>query len=325
MLGARPSRGKVMHSGPAARLLLACLMLAMTACGKDNRAPLRIATNNWPGYWPLYLAEVEGQLDARLQELSSASEVLRAFRNHNVEVAALTLEEFLQLLDEGNEPRIVLVLDYSSGADTVIARPPINSVADLRGHVVGAESTAMGAYVLHRALASAGLKDGDVKIVAYDYGDHEAAYERGLVDAIVTFEPIRSRLLAQGAHEVFNSAAMPGEIADVLVVDPRTERERGPELLKLIESWYAAVAKLNSDTPQAAKRLEHLTRLTPAQFAEAMHGIHLVTREKNHNLLGGDLGTAVARLAKFMRDADMLHREFTLDEVTAHISGTGAP
>jgi NitT/TauT family transport system substrate-binding protein len=307
------------------RVVAVCLLLSLVACDKETRAPLRIATNNWPGYWPLYLAEAEGHLEARLQELSSATEVLRAFRNHNVEVAAFTLEEFLQLIDEGNKPRIVMVIDYSSGADSVVARPPIASVAELRGHVVGAESTAMGAYVLHRALASAGLHDEDVKIVAYDFGDHESAYEHGLVDAIVTFEPIRTRLLAEGAHEVFNSAAMPGEIADVLVVDPETERERGPELRKLIETWYAAAASMQADSKQAAKRLEHLTRLTAPQFEQAMQGIHLVTRDENARLLRGDLSTALARLATFMRDANMLHRQFTLDEVTSHISAWGTP
>lgn len=54
--------------------------------------------------------------------------MLRAFRNYRVDVAAFTIEEFLQLLDEGNEPFIALVIDYSNGADSVIARPPYTSI-----------------------------------------------------------------------------------------------------------------------------------------------------------------------------------------------------
>jgi hypothetical protein len=142
------SPSRVARTTRAARAWLACAWLCVLAmlgaCGGEPPTPLRVATNNWPGHWPLYLAHHRGQLDARLQELSSATEVLRAFRNHRIDVGAFTIEEFLQLLDEGNDPHVLLVVDYSNGADSVIARPPLASVADLRGHVIGTENTAMG-------------------------------------------------------------------------------------------------------------------------------------------------------------------------------------
>lgn len=313
-----------MARGGMAWLCLACVSL-LAGCGAEHEAPLRVASNNWPGYWPLYLAQHDGRLDARLQELSSATEVLRAFRNHRIDVAAFTIEEFLQLLDEGNDPHIVLLVDYSNGADSVIARPPSTSVADLRGKVIGTESTAMGAYVLRRTLGSGGLTEKDVKIVAYDFGDHEHAYMNGLVDAVVTFEPTRSRLLAAGGREVFSSASIPGEIADVLVVDGRTARQREPDLRKLIASWYAAAESVTRDPRRAADSLASMTRLTGDQFEQAMNGVHLVTPEENHALLKDKLAVTLVSLANTMREAGMLKRSFTVADMQAHITELAQP
>ncbi len=329
MSRSHPSPSRVARTTRAARAWLACAWLCVLAmlgaCGGEPPTPLRVATNNWPGHWPLYLAHHRGQLDARLQELSSATEVLRAFRNHRIDVGAFTIEEFLQLLDEGNDPHVLLVVDYSNGADSVIARPPLASVADLRGHVIGTESTAMGAYVLRRTLESAGLTESDVKVVASDFGDHENAYTSGLVDAVVTFEPTRSRLLALGGKEVFSSASIPGEIVDVLVVNSRTARERAPELRKLVEAWYTAAQSVDNDPDSAADSLASMTQLNRAQFRQAMGGVHLVTRDENQELLQGGLSASVLRLAETMRGAGLLSHAFTEADIAAHISRLALP
>ncbi len=309
------------------RAACCCVTLAwlLGGCSAETPAPLRIATNNWPGYWPLYLARSAGKLDARLQELSSASEVLRAFRNHRVDVAAFTIEEFLQLLDEGNEPFIALVIDYSNGADSVIARPPYTSVAALRGRVIGTESTAMGAYVLRRTLASAGLKESDVKPVAFDSADHESAYMNGQVDAIVTFEPTRSRLLAAGGHEVFSSASMPGEVADVLVVTANTARQRAPELRKLIATWYAAADSMRTQPRAAADQLAGMTKLTHDQFEQALQGMHLVTPGENQALLHAKFGDILEQVAHTMSAAGMLTHTYSADELRARFIKLAQP
>ena len=304
-------------------LLTLCGVLLLSACSENKQAPLRIAANNWPGYWPLFLAQAEGQLGAHLQELSSATEVLRAFRNNNIDVAALTGEEFLQLLDEGNEPQIAMTLDYSNGADTLLARASIKTVADLRGKVIGAERTATGAYLLHRALASAELAPNDVTIAAYALSEHEAVFLRGKVDAIVTFEPVRSRLLASGARELFNSARIPGEILDVLVVSRDLARHHGPQLRKLIDTWHAAAARMQAEPATAAKRLEFMAQLMPPQFAQAMAGIHLITREENQRLLKGELAKTLARLSTLMHATATLSRAMPDEEIQKHIGGWG--
>ena len=63
-------------------------------------SPILLGTNVWPGYEPLYLARSLGYWDdssVKLVEYSSASQVIRAFRNDAIHIAALTLDEVLLL------------------------------------------------------------------------------------------------------------------------------------------------------------------------------------------------------------------------------------
>ena len=63
-------------------------ILLNIGCHKEPTALVRIGTNVWPGYEPLYLARELGyykDLNVRLVEYPSASEVIRAFKNKNLE------------------------------------------------------------------------------------------------------------------------------------------------------------------------------------------------------------------------------------------------
>ena len=136
-----------------ARALLAGARAA--ACASPRPA-LRIGTNVWIGSEPLYLARELGRLDpgaVQLVEYPSASEVLRAFRNQAIDGMVISLDELFGLAVDGLQPRIILVVDVSHGADVVVGRRGMRTMQDLKGKSVAVESGALGAFVLSRALA----------------------------------------------------------------------------------------------------------------------------------------------------------------------------
>jgi ABC-type nitrate/sulfonate/bicarbonate transport system substrate-binding protein len=185
------------------------------AAPHEDSVPFRIAANIWPGYEPLHLAAKLGYfapLPVTVHEMPSSSASLHAFRNRTVDAAALTLDETLLLAQDGIDLRIILILDVSNGADVLMARPEITQPADLRGRRIGVENTALGAYVLSRALEQAGLLPTEVQVVSLTVDRHEEAYLTGEVDAVVTFEPVRTKLLDRGARILFDSRRLPDEI-----------------------------------------------------------------------------------------------------------------
>ncbi|KAB0663988.1 PhnD/SsuA/transferrin family substrate-binding protein [Oryzomonas japonica] len=283
----------------------------MAGCSREAPAPLQVATNVWPGYEPLYLARSLGYYPdsaVRFHEMTTSADVLKAFRNHAVDVAALTLDEALLLVRDGIDVRILLVADISHGADAIMARPAIKTIRDLKGKRVGVESMALGAYVLTRALDQAGLSPRDVTVVPVPVQEHEHAYRAGEIDAVVTFEPARTRLVALGAHNIFDSRQIPNEIIDVVVVRADMLQSRPGQVKTLEEGWFKALEYLRANPADAARLMGKREGLTAARFKATLDGIVIPDRNENKRLLSGALLPPAKRLADVMLRGKLLDR-----------------
>jgi NitT/TauT family transport system substrate-binding protein len=276
--------------------------------------PLAVGTNVWPGYEPLYLARNLGYYNdsIRLVEYSSATEVLRAIRNKLIDVATLTLDEVLLLRQSGVDVRIVLVTDISNGGDVIVARPGIESLADLKGRKVGVESTALGAYVLTRALQKVGLTPADVQVVPIEVASHYMAYTDNVMDAVVTFEPVRSQLLRDGAHLVFDSSQIPGEIVDVMVVREEVLAGKEEQIQGLISGWFKALTYLSVNPNDASKRMTGRLNLSPEEVLASYEGLILPDPEGNLDMFDESQALSLIQTAKnlttIMIEANLLDR-----------------
>jgi len=298
--------------------------LLVSGCAREDSEPFRIAANIWPGYEPLHLAAKLGYfapLPVTVHEMPSSSASLHAFRNRTVDAAALTLDETLLLAQDGIDLRIILILDVSNGADVLMARPEITQPAELRGRRIGVENTALGAYVLSRALEQAGLLPTEVQVVSLTVDRHEEAYLTGEVDAVVTFEPVRTKLLDRGARILFDSRRLPDEILEVLVTQAEVVRERPQAVRSLVDGWFRALDFLRNDPARAAAMMARRQGLAPAAVRDALTGLRFPDRADNERLLNGPvpgLLAAAARLEEVMLRHHLLQRAIEPSTLLAH-------
>ena len=294
-----------------------CIFL-FVACSPSPAPLLRVGTNIWPGYETLYLARSLGAFDERrirLIEFPSSVHVQDNLRNGTIEAGCLTLDETLSLLADGVDLRVILAMDISAGADVILARPGLGGLADLRGRRVGVESTNVGAVMLDAALQRAGLKTGDVTVVPLSVDEHETAYRNGAVDAVVTFEPVRSRLLSAGAHVIFDSSQVPDRILDVLVVRADKLAGRHDALLELVRGHFRALAHISRSPQDAA------TRMTPRLGAgplEQFSGLRLPDLGANRTFLAGaapPLRGAAAELGALLVRRGLLPHPVAVDKL----------
>jgi NitT/TauT family transport system substrate-binding protein len=304
-------------------LASAALLLSLVGCMREPETALRIGTNVWIGSEPLYLARELKRLDpasVQLVEYPSASEVLRAFRNQAIDGMVISLDELFGLVVDGFQPRIILVVDVSHGADVVVGRAGMRTMRDLKGKSVAVESSALGAFVLSRALLLNGMQASDVNVVHLESNEQPTAFEKGQVDGAVTFDPYRAQFLRSGATTLFDSTQIPGEIVDLLAVRADAVQKHPKSTQALLNGWFDALDYIKAEPADAARRMGIRQQTTGEQFLEAQRGLHIPSREENIKMLSGpapELATTGRRLMTLMVDAKLLRAKVDIEGVLA--------
>ncbi|MGH8236150.1 MAG: ABC transporter substrate-binding protein, partial [Steroidobacteraceae bacterium] len=291
---------------------LAALSLTMSSCSSHSPAPLRIALPDWPPAEFLHLAREKGffsaaGVDVQLVEFSFPSDLQRAIERRRVDGGVLSIFEVLRAQDRAERAlQVMLVIDFSNGADAILATGGIADVRALRGRKVGLDGGALSFYVLARALEMHSMTLDDVIVVRTDAAQMPHALAAGSLEAVVTYPPARTQIeRATHARPIFTSAQIPGEIVDVLALDPQVLRDRPADAARLVRAFYRAV-EFAASNPQEAHaimaRREHLDR---RDFGKALHdGVTLVSLENQQRFLG-----AGSQLPAVMRTANTLMRE----------------
>ena len=283
-------------------------VLLLSACSDAPQAPLRIGSGPWPGYEPLYLARDLGYLDeekVNIFELPSSDITMESFRNRSTDIATMTLDEILILLNDDTKIRILQVLDISHGGDAVLARPDIKQLSDIKGKRISIVNIPLGLYMLNRLLDKAGLDRKDVTVFTMPETKQLKFYKDGMADVMITFEPVKTMLQQTGAHVIFDSSMIPNEIFDVMVVHEDVYLQRKDDLCSLVGSWFKTLNYMKTNRDDAAKRITHRLRLQVEDYDALLDGIILPDAKTNIELLGGEspgLVKPAKRLAKIMLD-----------------------
>lgn len=265
------------------------LSVVLSACQRPVQ-PIRVASNVWLGYEPMFLARELGFLSesvARLVEFPSNTACLTALVNHEVSLGALTLDEFLLAREGGVDLRAVLVFDESNGADVVLGGPNVQTLTDLRGKRIGVESSAVGALMLTKLLDLANLSAADVVKVEVTLERHVEAFRKGQVDAIVTFEPVASQLVSEGARRLLDSSRFPGLIVDVLVAHTSDLVREGDQIRQLLAAYFQALDYWLARPQDAARLMAPRLQLTPDQVVSSFGGISVPDLVGNRAWLTG--------------------------------------
>jgi NitT/TauT family transport system substrate-binding protein len=298
------------------RSLLAPAALLLTGCdiGPKYEPPLRIGTGLWPGYTPLHIARdrgLFGETEVKIATFSTDYDASRAFRDGRIEVLCGTLGDTLRSIDQGNDVRIVLVLDFSNGADGIAARPEITKISDLRGKRVAVEVGTLTHFVLIRALEMASLNESDVTLKNLGMDEATAALGKGDVDAAALWEPFLTKAERGGARRVFSSAEIPGEILDVLAVRTDALRDRPRDVDRIIQAWGAALDLVRQRPHEAEPIMMAQLDMSAQELHESLAELELVDLAQNLELFDAkpprpSVRTSYAQVAAFMAQHKLL-------------------
>lgn len=316
-----PDRGPI-RLAAVGLVAVAAAALALWQLSRQ-RTPLAVAITNWPGYEYLYLAEQKqlGRpygLDLTVQQFSSLLDQRQAFERGDVPLMATTLPEAIAVCQEAPKrcPELILVLDQSLGADRVLARAPLARPQQLLGRRVGLERAVLAEYILLRSLGDRPVAldramrlrfDGPVALVE--------GLKAGDLDAIVTYHPYDASLIGDSRIvELFSSRQIPGEIVDVLAVDPVYSRSHRRELKALVQTWWAARDFARRNPGESNALMAQRQQLEPAQFEASQNGLQYPMASQQRALLApnGPLASTLRRMADLMQSSGRIRADAPL-------------
>lgn len=293
---------------------------------------LMVAISSWPGYEYLYLAEQKdlGQrfgIHLRIEQFSSLQDQRRAYGNGDVDVIATSVPEAIAICQESPRrcPQLVLVLDESVGADRLIARREIRRPEQLLGRRVGLEASILGQYLL---LSSFGDRAVGLERMTLIYDGPEAlvrGLQAGQLDAIVTYAPHDLPLRRDGRfQELFSSASLPGQVVDVLAVDPQFARRHPDAVRALVRTWWEAHAEVRRRPGASRAVMASRQRMTAREFQLTEEGLRYPGPEEQRRLLAADgpLARSMARMSGLMQKAGRIRPNAPRPELsTAYLEG----
>lgn len=294
--------------------VLFCALIG-AGCSQNGEPTLRIGTGVWPGYEPLYLARQLGYLDSnriRLIEYTSTSQVLKAYRSGLIDAAAVTLDEAISLQAAGEDVRVVLVMDVSDGADALVVHQGIERLEDLEGQRIGVEHSALGAYLISRISKKAQLDQSQLQIVPLEVNRHQRAFLEAQVDAVVTFEPVLSRLREAGGRVLFDSSQIPGEIVDVLIVRADRLAQHGGQVKYLKSVWFEVIAQITKSPQIHLENLNSRLRLEQKDVSAVFNSIRFPDSTDNRRMLSSGGKNNLLKLSRDM--AKLMHEHHLIEK-----------
>jgi len=208
----------------------------------------------------------------------------------------------------GVDTTALIVGDYSNGNDAIILKGK-TELADIAGQNVNLVELSVSHYLLARALDSVGLSEKDLTVVNTSDADMIAAYGTDDVTAVVTWNPLVSEILEQpNATKVFDSAGIPGEIIDVMMVNTETLADNPAFGKALAGAWYEVMGLMASGDEEALTTMAEASGTDLAGYKAQLDSTEMFFAPADAVTFteSGDLPKTMQFVAEFLFDKGIL-------------------
>ena len=246
---------------------------------------------------------------------------LNDFQTSKADAATLTIYEAILAASKGVPLKIVLLLDYTTGSDGVVAKKSIRSLQDLKGKRIGIEPGTIAHFTLLKALEKAGLDRTEVQLVNLNLDALQQAFLHDEVDAAGTYEPYMSNLARQGnGYVIFSSREIPRTICDVLFVKEAIMRDHPDVIDHWIEAWNDALNFKGSDPENHLRTLNRLNGTPIPDLKKSFKGIFFTNLAENRMAFGtqdrpGYLLESLKEMESFMLEQGVIQQHLPLQDL----------
>lgn len=243
-------------------------------------------------------------------QLNDYIESINQYTAGQFDGCTMTNMDALTIPAAGGVDTTALILgSYSEGNDGVVMKGEGKTLADLKGMKIYLPELSVSHYLLVRGLEKAGLAERDVTVVNTSDADIVSAFSTPDVEAAVAWNPQLSVIKSTPqATEVFSSAAVPGELIDMMVVNTATLKDN-PALGKaLTGAWYEMMGLMKAQDAKALNAMAAASGTDLAGYQAQLKTTHLFYTPADNLTFttSADLAKTMQRVAQFSFDKGLL-------------------
>lgn len=265
--------------------------LASTACGansnntKDTKK-VKVGITQWTGCYAWYALDKldiydKYDVDVEVVMFPNFSDGVNALASGDIDTYLTSTTSALNTFANGNDIQIILVEDYSLGADAAVVKPEIQSIEDLKGKTVAAELGTGNYILMQEYLAQHGLTEKDYNYVNMSAGDAGNAFISGNVDCAMLWDPYVTESINAGGHILFTSADEEGIISLTVVANKKSIDEKETELKNVLNAWFDGVDRINSGDTEFISAMADSAGVSYEEFAPMVDTVKFLSRDEN--------------------------------------------
>ncbi|WP_249218907.1 putative urea ABC transporter substrate-binding protein [Loktanella sp. SALINAS62] len=301
--------------------LALCLATGVNA---ESKTDFKLAWSIYAGWMPWGYLSDSGIMDKWAEkygitvEITQINDYVESINQYTAGqfdgVSATNMDTLSIPAGSGVDTTALIVGDYSNGNDAVILKGE-GDLTTLAGMPVNLVELSVSHYLLARALDTVDLSESDLGgVVNTSDADMVAAFATDDVQAVVTWNPLVSTIMEDpAANKLFDSADIPGEIIDLMVVNTQTLADN-PDFGKAVAgAWYEVMALMAAGDEDALTAMAEASGTDLAGYQSQLDATQMFYDPADAVAFTSDaaLPGTMTSVAKFLFDKGIL--------------GTGAP
>ena len=301
----------------ATRLMVTAALLAV---GAANAQTKEVTFAHQDMLVPLRTIMESGELEKSTgykinwRMFGGGGDVIRAMASGDVKIGEVGSAGVTAAASQGQDIKLFWILDDIADAEALVARngSGINSVKDLKGKKVATPFVSTAHYQLMADMKSEGVDAKAVNVMNLRPPEIAAAWERGDIDAAFVWDPVLSKIKANG--KVLATSGSIGKKGyptfDGLVVDAKWAAANEAFMVALVKALAKAddeyrsnAAKWTADSAQV-KAVAKWTKADAKDVPGAMKLYRFPTLQEQASAtwLGGGAAKAMTDTAAFLKE-----------------------
>ena len=287
-------------------------VVGLVAPAQAQETKVTLGMSGWTGFAPLTLADKAGifkknGLDVELKMIPQKDRHL-ALASKAIQCAATTVETHVAWNTNGVPIVQIFQLDKSYGADGLAVRNEVKSFADLKGKTIGVSAPGTSPYFgLAWMLSKNGMSLKDVKVASLEPQPAAQAFVSGQNDAAMTYEPYLSTVRANpSAGKILATTIDYPMVMDTVGCDPKWLKANTAAAKALTQSYFDAIAMINSDKEKSYEIMGAAVKQSGEQFGKSAAFLKWSDKEANQKFFASDLLPFMKESAAILKEAGVI-------------------